>query len=69
MTELEEYRIHKADYVASEEELALYVFFQDHPECDGCSGLIQKDYYHSFVIIQKVVRIRRKNEKFRKKRI
>jgi len=36
MTELDEYRIHKADYVAPEEELTLYVFFQDHPECDGC---------------------------------
>jgi len=36
MTELDEYRIHKVDYVASEEELALYMFFQDHPECDGC---------------------------------
>ncbi len=36
MTEQAEYRIHKADYVASEEELTLYMFFQDHPECDGC---------------------------------
>jgi len=36
MTEQAEYQIHKADYVASEEELALYIFFQDHPECDSC---------------------------------
>jgi len=48
MTEQAEYQMHKVDYVASEEELALYIFFQDHPGCDGCfwfnSGALLSQY-------------------------